>query len=265
MGFLTLQTTSGVERPSAQSPATYGLSDAQASPLYSLLKRLLDITLSLVALVVLSPMMAAIAILVKLDSPGPALFSQTRIGKRARPFQILKFRTMHQDLDDSCHQAFMRAFVRGEINADNPTPANVASIDDSCLMRRIQDQSDPERGEADFKPFENSQVTRVGRILRKTSLDELPQLVNVIRGDMSLVGPRPNVPWEVEEYLDWQRERLAVLPGITGLAQINGRSAIDFDQIVSYDIEYIRTRTIWLDLRILFQTFVSVVEGRGAH
>jgi lipopolysaccharide/colanic/teichoic acid biosynthesis glycosyltransferase len=114
-------------------------------------------------------------------------------------------------------------------------------------------------------PFQERQLTRVGRILRKTSLDELPQLFNVIKGDMSLVGPRPNVPWEVEEYRDWHRERLGVLPGITGLAQISGRSGITFDDIVRYDIDYIENQNFVMDLRILWLTVTSVMTGNGAH
>ncbi len=116
-----------------------------------------------------------------------------------------------------------------------------------------------------YKPFQETQVTRVGRILRKTSLDELPQLFNVLKGDMSLVGPRPNVPWEVEEYRGWHKERLEVLPGITGLAQVQGRSGISFDRIVKYDIEYIEKQNLLMDLKVLGWTVLSVIEGKGAH
>ena len=116
-----------------------------------------------------------------------------------------------------------------------------------------------------YKPFTESQVTRVGRILRKTSLDELPQLWNILKGDMSLVGPRPNVPWEVEAYKNWHRDRLNVLPGITGLAQVRGRSAIDFDTIARHDIEYVRRISLGLDLHIAIKTISSVISGNGAH
>jgi lipopolysaccharide/colanic/teichoic acid biosynthesis glycosyltransferase len=116
-----------------------------------------------------------------------------------------------------------------------------------------------------FKPFQNNDVTRMGRILRKTSLDELPQLINVFLGDMSFIGPRPNVPWEVAEYRAWHKERLEVLPGITGLAQVRGRSAISFDEIVKYDVEYIKKQSFGLDLKIIWWTFTSVLDGRGAH
>ena len=116
-----------------------------------------------------------------------------------------------------------------------------------------------------FKPFDKNHVTPIGRILRKTSLDELPQLINVLKGQMSLVGPRPNVVWEVEEYKGWHKERLEVLPGITGLAQVKGRSGILFDEIVEYDIEYIENQSLMLDLKILWWTFAAVLVGKGAH
>jgi lipopolysaccharide/colanic/teichoic acid biosynthesis glycosyltransferase len=207
---------------------------------YQTVKRVLDVTLSLVASVFLLPIMAAIALLIKLDSPGPVLFIQARAGRGGRPFRMFKFRTMWHNVDRSYHEAFLRAFVKGEIE-HNGTEREI------------------------FKPFVESQVTRVGRILRKTSLDELPQLLNILRGEMSLVGPRPNVMWEVEEYESWHRERLVVLPGITGWAQVNGRSSIDFDSIVQYDIEYVRNQSLWLDLRVLWQTAWSILSGRGAH
>jgi lipopolysaccharide/colanic/teichoic acid biosynthesis glycosyltransferase len=177
---------------------------------------------------------------IALDSPGPILFIQNRIGKGGRHFKLYKFRTMYHNSDTTSHRAFMKAFVQGEVG-------EMAS------------------GQAVYKPFSGRELTWVGRILRKTSLDELPQIWNVIKGEMSLVGPRPNVLWEVEEYRGWHKERLEVLPGITGLAQINGRSSNTFDQIVRYDIEYIENQSLRLDLKILWRTFKSVLAGRGAH
>ena len=207
-------------------------------------KRVLDVVCALVAIAFLWPVMLLIMVLVKLDSPGPALFVQKRIGKRGRPFQIYKFRTMSHDLDDNAHKKFMQAFVKGSLSSP--------------------DASRGGHGTVMYKPFNESQVTRVGRILRKTSLDELPQLLNILKGDMSLVGPRPNVPYEVEAYKEWHMERLRVLPGITGLAQVKGRSALDFDTIARYDIEYARRMNIVLDVRILLATVFSVVKGNGA-
>jgi lipopolysaccharide/colanic/teichoic acid biosynthesis glycosyltransferase len=206
---------------------------------YLCLKRILDFVISLAALVLLLPLLLLIALLIRLDSPGRALFVQTRIGKDGDPFKIFKFRTLPQDIDDSAHRAFMSAFVRGE-------------------MRRA------DKGKVIYKPFSPSEVTRIGRVLRRTGLDELPQLINVLRGEMSLVGPRPNVPWEVDAYRDWHKTRLQVLPGITGLAQVNGRSGLDFDSIAGLDIEYIRRQSLGLDLRILLETVRSAFGGRGA-
>jgi lipopolysaccharide/colanic/teichoic acid biosynthesis glycosyltransferase len=206
---------------------------------YQTIKRLADLLFTFVILPMVFPIMAFIALIVKLDSPGPAIFKQERVGKGGRRFRVYKFRTMQHNLDNSYHKAFMRAFVQGDVGQEE---------DENAV----------------YKPFTDSQVTRVGRILRKTSLDELPQLFNILKGEMSLVGPRPNVTWEVEAYKSWHIERLAVLPGITGLAQVNGRSAISFDAIVKYDIAYVRNQSLWLDLRILWRTFKSVMKGKGA-
>lgn len=206
---------------------------------YQTAKRVMDVALCLLAMPLVLPLLALCALAIRLDSPGPALFVQERIGKGGRRFRMYKFRTMQHNLDDSYHRAFMKAFINGRIGDD-------------------------EKGVAIYKPVQASQVTRVGRILRKTSLDELPQLINVLKGEMSLVGPRPNVPWEVEEYRGWHNERLEVLPGITGLAQVRGRSGIVFDSIVKYDIEYIEKQSLAMDLKILWWTVVSVLLGRGA-
>jgi lipopolysaccharide/colanic/teichoic acid biosynthesis glycosyltransferase len=212
-------------------------------------KRAFDVVLSLVALGLLWPVMLCIAALVKLDSSGPALFAQKRIGRNGRPFQIYKFRTMTHALDESAHIKFMQAFVRGDMGeGDGSYGGHTLSI-----------------GAPTYKPFAESQVTRLGRILRKTSLDELPQLINVLRGEMSLVGPRPNVPYEVQAYKEWHRERLSVLPGITGLAQVKGRSALEFDTIARYDIQYAQHVSLGLDLQILINTVSCVIRGKGAQ
>ncbi len=210
---------------------------ASPNPNYYFFKRLLDLVFTLAVLPVVLPLMALIALLIRFDSPGPALFKQKRVGKDGRVFEIYKFRSMAHALDDSHHRAFMKAFVQGQIGEDAD-------------------------GTTVFKPFTDAQVTRVGRFLRKTSLDELPQLFNVLKGDMSVIGPRPNVLWEVEAYKTWHMERLAVLPGITGLAQVNGRSSISFDTIAQYDIEYARNLSLWLDAQIMWKTFTAVVVRR---
>ena len=205
---------------------------------YPAFKRTVEKFLALALLIVFAPFIAFIALLIRLDSPGAALFRQTRIGKDGKPFTFYKFRSMYEDIDRDAHHAFLKAFVNG----------NVQEKDDS--------------GEV-FKPIKDEQITPVGRFLRKTSMDELPQLLNIIRGEMSFIGPRPNVPAEVEEYKEWHKRRLDVLPGITGLAQINGRSSINFDQIARYDLEYVEKESLLTDLRVLFGTIPSVLWGHG--
>ncbi len=208
-------------------------------PYYQTTKRIVETLLCLAAIPFLLPIGLIIALAIRLDSPGPVFFVQERVGKGGRLFKMIKFRTMHYKIDDSSHRLFMQQYVSGQISANGSQKV--------------------------FKPFRAEQVTRVGRLLRKTSLDELPQLINVLKGEMSLVGPRPNVRWEVEAYHGWHIERLEVLPGITGLAQVRGRSGITFDQIVRYDVEYIEQQSLKLDLLILWWTFASVLFGNGAE
>jgi undecaprenyl-phosphate galactose phosphotransferase len=207
-------------------------------PYYRTAKRMADITLCLLAAPFFIPLAFIIALLIRLESTGPIFFVQDRIGKGGKQFKIIKFRTMHHNIGRESHRDFMKAFVNGQVNT---------------------------QGNGVFKAFQTNQVTRIGRILRKTSLDELPQLINVLRGEMSLIGPRPNVLWEVEEYQGWHKERLEVLPGITGLAQVRGRSGISFDEIVKYDILYLERQSLWLDAQILWWTVLSVIYGKGAH
>lgn len=209
--------------------------------LYDVTKRMLDITLCLMLLPLMLVIVPILTFAIYLDSPGPVFFIQERVGMNGRRFRMYKFRTMKHEFDDRAGREFMKAYVNGHTH-------------------------DPfAEGSVVFKPIHNqAQITRIGRILRQTSLDELPQIFNVMRGEMSLIGPRPNVPWEVDAYQDWHRERLVVRPGITGLAQVRGRSSISFDRIVRYDIEYIRNHNILLDLQILWWTLMSVFTGRGA-
>jgi lipopolysaccharide/colanic/teichoic acid biosynthesis glycosyltransferase len=203
--------------------------------IYPIVKRVLETLLSLLLLILLAPLFLLLTLAIRWDSSGSALFRQTRIGKYGKPFILYKFRSMHVDIDRTAHQAFLTAFVNGEVAEDDV-----------------------------YKPIQTNQVTRVGQFLRKTSLDELPQLINIIKGEMSFIGPRPNVPAEVEAYRDWHRKRLEVLPGVTGLAQIKGRSSIPFDHIVNYDIEYIENESLMTDLKILLQTIPAVMGGNGA-
>lgn len=209
---------------------------------YPAVKRAAEIVLAFLLLLLFMPFFLLLAVLIQLDSPGSVLFRQTRVGKNGRPFTFYKFRSMYKDIDRNSHQAFMKAFVNGHADKD-------------------ADGSEPQ----DFKPIKFNQITNVGRFLRKTSLDEVPQLINIIKGDMSFIGPRPNLPAEVEEYKDWHMRRLDVLPGITGLAQINGRSEISFDQIVHYDLEYVEKESLMLDLQVLLRTVPTVLKGNGAR
>ncbi len=201
-------------------------------------KRAGDLAICLLTLPVTIPAMLIIGFAIRLDSPGPALFSQIRIGRDGCPFRLYKFRTCRKDHDPSEDLEFMRAYIQGH-------PLRGGS---SAAM---------------FKPDHRGGITRVGRLLRATSLDEFPQLINVLRGEMSLVGPRPNVPQEVELYHPHHLKRLTVLPGITGLAQIMGRSNLAFEQIVAYDIEYIEHRNLRTDLLILLKTVVTLFRRTG--
>ena len=223
---------------------------------YQVVKRVMDLALCLLALPLVIPVMAICALAIRLSSPGPIFFVQDRVGKGGRRFRIYKLRTMQTDIDASSHRDFMKAFVRGTIGGSSHSSAFIKAF----VRRPLQVVANGEI----YKPFRAMQVTPIGRILRKTSLDELPQLINVIRGEMSWVGPRPNVPWEVEEYRGWHHERLEVLPGITGLAQVRGRSSLNFDSIVNYDIEYIENQSLRMDLKILWWTAKAALGGGGS-
>ncbi len=199
-----------------------------------LVKRAVDLAGAVVGLVVASPVMLLVAAAIRLDSPGPAIFGQERIGAGGRRFRVLKFRTMRHGSSDAAHRELIRRLQADEVP---PTPV--------------------------YKLVGDDRVTRVGRWLRRTSLDELPQLINVLRGEMSLVGPRPPVPYEFEGYDHWQFDRLQVKPGMTGLWQVSGRSRVSFRQMCELDVEYVRRWSLWLDLRILVKTIPVVLFNSG--
>ncbi len=207
-------------------------------------KRTLDILGSLLALILLAPLFFVIALVIKLTSKGPILFRQERIGRFGARFTFLKFRSMYATNDDQIHKEYVKRLIKGQVKA-----------------------SESGRGKKPlYKITQDPRVTWVGKFLRRTSLDELPQFINVIRGEMSLVGPRPPVPYEVESYDVWHRRRvLEAKPGITGLWQVNGRSQTSFDDMVRLDLQYVRSWSLWLDIRILLQTPAAVFSGKGAY
>ncbi|MDI3339331.1 MAG: undecaprenyl-phosphate glucose phosphotransferase [Sphaerobacter sp.] len=195
-------------------------------------KRAMDIVIATTVLTLCAPLMLLIALAIKLDSEGPVLFGQERVGKDGRRFTLYKFRSMCQDAEQK----------KAEL-------MRLATPKDGLL----------------FKLKDDPRVTRVGRILRRTSLDELPQFINVLLGDMSVVGPRPQVPSEVAAYADWHYQRLLVTPGLTGLWQVNGRSDLTFDEMVKLDLYYAENWSPWLDIKLILRTIPAVLLGRGAY
>jgi lipopolysaccharide/colanic/teichoic acid biosynthesis glycosyltransferase len=229
---------------SASNPALYPdlLGCDRARKFSRVVKRMIDIAGSALALVALAPLFLAIAIAIKISSPGPVLFRQQRKGQYGAAFIFLKFRSMYVNNDASVHKKYVRDLIAGraKCNASN--------------------------GEGVYKLTSDTRVTSVGNFLRRTSLDELPQLLNVFKGEMSLVGPRPPIDYEVEAYDLWHRRRLLeAKPGITGLWQVNGRSRVKFDDMVRLDLKYAKTWSPWLDLMILMRTPRAVVLGDGAY
>ena len=200
---------------------------AKESILYSVTKRLIDIVGSLCGIILLSPLFLIVAILIKLEDPkGKVFFAQERNGKYPKTFKMYKFRSMVHNAED--------------------------------LLKDLMDRN--EQTGPVFKINDDPRITKVGKFIRKTSIDELPQLFNVLKGDMSLVGPRPPIPHEVDQYNSYQMQRLAVKPGLTCIWQVSGRNNIGFDEWVEMDIEYIKTRNLWLDIKLIFKT-VGVLFG----
>jgi len=217
---------------------------AKKIPLF--VKRGLDIAGSLLGLVILSPVFLTIALGIKLTSRGPVLFKQDRVGQWGKTFTFLKFRSMYVNSDESSHKEYVTKFITG---GNGTSPAG-----------------ERKGGEVVYKMTSDRRVTPLGNILRKTSLDELPQFINVLKGEMSLVGPRPPIPYECEMYDIWHRTRvLAMKPGITGLWQVEGRSQRTFDEMVRLDLKYIGGWSIWLDLKIIVKTPWVMVSGNGGY
>jgi lipopolysaccharide/colanic/teichoic acid biosynthesis glycosyltransferase len=228
--------------PSIDPPA---LAEPRASAtrtvVYQLIKRVFDIVGSLALLAVLAPLFLLIAALVKMKSPGPVFFRQERVGRKLKTFRMLKFRTMHVNADHRLHREFVSQFIKSGGHDQQPGASGI------------------------FKLVNDPRVTPVGSVLRRTSLDELPQLLNVLRGEMSLVGPRPPLPYEVEQYEPWHIRRVVeAKPGMTGLWQVGGRSRTTFDDMVRLDLRYARARSLRFDLKILLATPGAVFSGKGA-
>lgn len=195
------------------------------------IKRFFDVIISLILLIVLSPLFLILAIWIKTDSEGEAIFKQTRIGLGGKPFTIYKFRTMVKNADKLFNKKVEKENLKNFV---------------------FQDKDDP-------------RITRSGKFLRKTSLDELPQLINILKGDMSLIGPRPEIPDIVKLYSDYERIRLLVKPGVSGLAQVNGRGDLDIGQTIEYDVNYVMNFSLWLDFKIFLKTFKVVFMREGAY
>ncbi len=215
------------------------------SPLSSgarIVKRASDLFIATMALLILSPLWLLIALLIKLDSRGPVFYKQERVGMDGRVFLFYKFRSMRVGSDDTSHREYQRAYISGHAESN------------------LGDDERPV-----FKLRADDRITRVGRLLRKTSLDELPQLFNVLRGDMSVVGPRPPIPYEVENYQLWHRKRLDMKPGITGLWQVSGRNRLPFDEMVRMDLYYIENWSLLLDIKVILQTLPVMWRGEDAY
>ena len=205
-------------------------------------KRGVDITVAAVALLVLAPLWLLVALLIKLDSRGPVFYRQERVGMDGRIFLFLKFRTMQADADDKLHREYQRKLIEGRPDTN------------------LGDEQRPV-----YKLHTDPRVTRTGRVLRRLSLDELPQLLNVLRGDMSVVGPRPPIPYEVEAYELWHRKRLDMKPGLTGLWQVSGRNRLSFEEMVKLDLFYIENWSLLLDLKIILRTLPVMLRGDDAY
>ena len=198
---------------------------------YIFLKRLIDLFGSVIGLIVLSPIILVVSLLIKFESKGPIIFSQDRIGKDGKVFKMYKFRSM-------------------VVNAEE-------------LKEKLKDQN--EMSGPMFKMKEDPRVTKIGKFIRKTSIDELPQLINIVKGDMSLVGPRPSLPKEVEQFEDWMMERLEVKPGLTCYWQVSGRNNIDFEDWMKLDIKYVRERNLIIDIKLIFKTVFVLFGDENAR
>jgi lipopolysaccharide/colanic/teichoic acid biosynthesis glycosyltransferase len=208
---------------------------------YRFWKGVFDRVLAFLALVAFSPLMVLIAVVIKLDTPGSSLYRRGQVGENGREFTAYKFRTMFTNCDNQIYHSYLVKYVQE--NAPYKMDENNQPV---------------------YKVVDDPRITRFGALLRKTNLDELPQLINVLKGEMSLIGPRPDVPFAVAMYQDWQRKRLGVKPGITGLWQVRGRKRLSFKHMVHLDLVYLRRQSLFLDVKILFRTIVTILTRDGS-
>lgn len=214
-------------------------------PVYDAIKRVQDVTMSAVALTVLGPIWLLIALVIRVTSPGPVIYRQKNvIGRYGKPMTVYKFRTMYSNSDDSIHRRTIARFVQGE---------EIDTIEKDGQKVPV------------YKMTRDPRVTPVGAVLRKSGLDEIPQLVNVLKGEMSIVGPRAPLAYEYEHYTERHKRRLEVMPGITGLYQVTARSAVPFERMIEIDLEYVANRSYWLDLKIMLATPWVLITGKGAY
>ena len=204
---------------------------AESRLFYHICKRIMDVVCSAAVLAVLSPIFLAVAVAIKLEDKGPVIFTQNRTGKDGKVFRMYKFRSMYVDAEKR------RSELLARNEADGPL----------------------------FKIADDPRVTKVGRFIRRTSIDELPQLVNILKGEMSIVGPRPLVTYEQNQCTEYQAQRLLVKPGLTCIWQVSGRSDTSFDELIEMDLEYIRNQSLWLDIKLILKTVVVVFTHKGAY
>ena len=254
LGDTALQNETRLDSIRSNNPKALRLV-SEGSNIYYAVKRMMDFVIAFILLMFLSPLMLLVAVIIFIYSPGPIFFKQERVGARRQShggrsswkrvnFQCYKFRTMKIDADPSVHQAYVKALIEND-------EAQMAALQGAPTQPR--------------KLVNDTRIIRPGKFLRKLSLDELPQLWNVLIGDMSLIGPRPAIPYEVEMYKPWHLRRLDAQPGITGLQQITARSTADFDQQIKLDLEYVEKQSFLLDLIIIFKTPLVVFSTRGAY
>ena len=260
----------GLAAPPVRKTAT--VDTLASAPLsYRIAKRTLDVMVSLTMLLALSPLLLVVAILIRLTSKGSAIYRQRRVGEGGRIFTMYKFRSMYSDCDTKLHLEAYKLFLRNNIGSGKVDRATLAELAPEAARSAVPDQYT-------HRPFkrllwrigrsiglEDPRITPIGALIRMTSIDELPQLFNVLIGDMSLVGPRPPIPYEVRLYEKSHLQRLAITPGVTGIWQVYGRNKVSFQKMVDMDMEYIACRSFWLDLRLILLTVPAVLLSRSGR